>query len=432
VFVNDGNRRDGGTARFGEDVYVSETPAARRLQSRMAIVSSAAGALASVAPEVSERGGARPPATSRTRRQLSVAVVAPTLEILGGQAVQADRLLRAWSGDPDVDAWLVPVNPRAPGMLAAAQRVRYVRTGVTQALYWPSLARRLRFADVVHVFSAAYTSFLLAPWPAVRVARLLGKPVLLNYRSGEAPDHLARSPLARRTLRGADLNVVPSRFLRDVFARFAIDATVIPNVVETDRFAFRQRSRIGPRLISTRNLEPLYNVACTLRAFRLVQDRYPDATLTLVGAGSDERQLRRLAGDLRLEGVAFAGRIQQHDIARCYAEADIYVQTPDVDNMPSSILEAWSSGLPVVSTEAGGVPAIVTSGSDGLLAPLDDHRAVAAAVTRLIDDSRLAATLVENGRRNADALGWDRLRGLWLAAYRSLAAHSEPSLAAAR
>ena len=96
----------------------------------------------------------------------------PSLDILGGQAVQADRLLHYWRGDPDVDAWLVPVNPRAPGPLAHAQRVKYVRTAVTQALYWPSLVRQLRRADLVHVFSASYTSFLLAPWPAVRVARL--------------------------------------------------------------------------------------------------------------------------------------------------------------------------------------------------------------------------------------------------------------------
>jgi glycosyltransferase involved in cell wall biosynthesis len=363
---------------------------------------------------------------------LSVAIVAPSLDILGGQAVQADRLLAAWRDDPDVEARLVPINPRGRGIAGLAQRTRYVRTAVTQALYWPSLLRELRRADVVHVFSASYTSFLLAPWPAVQVAQLLGKPVLMNYRSGEAPDHLARSPLARRTLRAVDVNVVPSRFLRDVFAGFAIDAIVIPNVVDTARFAFRHRAPLRPRLLSTRNLEPLYNVACTLRAFRLVQDRHPDATLALVGAGSDEPRLRQLAEDLRLRGVTFAGRVPQHDVARWYAEADVYVQTPDIDNMPSSILEAWSSGLPVVSTEAGGVPAMVTGERDGLLAPLGDHEAVATAIERVLGDPALAGRLIENGRDNADALTWDRLRERWLQVYRSLAARGSAAVVAAR
>jgi glycosyltransferase involved in cell wall biosynthesis len=318
----------------------------------------------------------------------------------------------------------VPIDPRGGAWLGRAQRLKYVRTAVTQALYWPLLARELRHADVVHVFSASYTSFLLAPWPAVQVAQLLGKPVLLNYRSGGGPDHLARSPLARRTLRAVDQNVVPSRFLRDTFARFAIDATVIPNVVDTGRFAFRRRVPLRPHLVSTRNLEPLYNVACTLRAFRLVQDRHPDATLALVGAGSEEPRLRRLADELRLRGVTFAGRVPQDEIARWYAGADVYVQTPDIDNMPSSILEAWSSGLPVVATEAGGVPAMVTRERDALLAPVGDHEAVASAIARLLSDPVLAGRLAEAGRRNSEALTWDRLRECWLDVYRSLADRS--------
>src|ERR671913_1982188 len=155
-------------------------------------------------------------------RRLEVALVAPTLGILGGQAVQADSLLRAWQNDPDVHARLVPVNPMPPGLFRRAAGIKYVRTVATQLTYWPLLVRELRHVDVVHVFSASYFSFLLAPWPAVQVARLLGKPVVLNYRSGEAPDHLARSPLARRTLERVNLNVVPSRFLHDVFAGFGI------------------------------------------------------------------------------------------------------------------------------------------------------------------------------------------------------------------
>src|SRR3954468_24680042 len=142
------------------------------------------------------------------------------MNILGGQAVQAARLLRSWRDDPEIHAWLVPINPVPPGPLRAAIDIKYLRTLVTQLLYWPLLIKELRKADVVHVFSASYFSFLLAPLPAVLVARLVGKPVVMNYRSGEAPDHLRRSRVARATLRGVDQNAVPSRFLQDVFASF--------------------------------------------------------------------------------------------------------------------------------------------------------------------------------------------------------------------
>jgi hypothetical protein len=159
--------------------------------------------------------------------RLAVAIVAPTLDILGGQAIQADRLLRAWKGDSDIRAWLVPVNPRLRGALGRLAGIKYLRTVLTQQSYWPLLIRELRHADVVHIFSASYWSFLLAPLPAVVVARVLGKPIVMNYRSGEAPDHLRRSALSRAVLRAVDRNVVPSRFLQSVFAGFGIDSLVI-------------------------------------------------------------------------------------------------------------------------------------------------------------------------------------------------------------
>ena len=175
-------------------------------------------------------------------RKLRVALVAPTLEILGGQAVQASRLLRQWKGDAEVEAWLVPVNPAFPRALRFARSVKYLRTIVNELIYIPPLVAQIRRADVVHVFSASYSSFLLAPFPAVLIARLLGRPVVLNYRSGEAPDHLPRSRVARWTLRAVQRNVVPSRFLVGVFAAFGIDASVIPNIVDFSRFRFRERT----------------------------------------------------------------------------------------------------------------------------------------------------------------------------------------------
>jgi glycosyltransferase involved in cell wall biosynthesis len=354
-------------------------------------------------------------------RRLNVAIVAPTLSILGGQSVQAGQLLAGWQDDPEVRAWLVPINPHPPGPLRALARVKYARTLATQAAYWPLLWRELRRADVVHVFSASYASFLLSPLPAMLIGGWLGKPVLLNYHSGEAPDHLRRSRVARRTLAKVPRLVVPSRFLAEVFGEFGLQADVIPNVIDRERFAFRLRERPQPRFLSTRNLEPLYNVACTLRAFGHIQAACPEATLTVVGAGSQDGALRRLAEEQGLRGVSFAGRVPPAEMPRYYAEADVYLQSPDIDNMPLSVLEAFSSGLPVVSTEAGGVPAILTHDLHGLLAPLDDDRQVAAAALRLLNEPGLAARLTRAAFTSTDGFAWPQVRERWLSAYRRLA-----------
>jgi len=356
--------------------------------------------------------------------RLRVAIVVASLRILGGHAVQANRLLNGWAGDREIDAWIVPIDPIPAPPFDRLLRIKYVRTIVTQLCYWPLLIRELRRADVVHIFSASYSSFLLAPLPAVIVSRLLGKPVLLNYHSGEAADHLRRSWIARTTLRRAvNVNVVPSAYLRDVFAGFGIDAAVVVNTVDRDAFAYRVRD-LGKRpltLLSTRNFEPNYNVACTLRAFARLQARLPDVSLTLVGSGSQEAALKDLASALGLRDVHFAGAVPPERIAGCYASADAYVQTPVVDNMPLSILEAFASGLPVVSTAVGGVPAIVRDRVDGLLAPDNDPEQVANRIIELIEHPDVARRLAATAHAKCEQYEWRTARESWRAIYRTLA-----------
>jgi len=368
----------------------------------------------------------------RQRPRLRIAIVAASLRILGGQAVQAQRLLEGWKADSEIDAWLVPIDPVPTRPFDALLSVKYARTVVTQLWYWPQLARELRHADIVHVFSASYSSFLLAPLPAIVIAKLFGRPVILNYHSGEAPDHLRRSALARRVMRDwVDLNVVPSTFLRDVLASFGIPARTVPNTIDPRQFAYRVRDPLRPWILSTRNFEPIYNVAVVLRAFARVQARRADATLTLIGSGSQEPALRALAAQLNLRRVTFAGRVPPSDINRYYAEADIYVQTPAIDNMPLSMLEAFASGLPVVSTGVGGVPAILTHGVHGLLAPADDDEAVAAHVMTLLESPAYARQLAAAARQTCAGYEWLVAREGWLAAYRSVA-NNPPWVASVR
>jgi glycosyltransferase involved in cell wall biosynthesis len=353
-------------------------------------------------------------------RRPRVAFVAPTLDILGGQGVQAAELIAGLRRD-GIAVDLVPIDPPFPRALARLRRRRYVRTLVNQALYLPSLAR-LRHADVVHVFSASYWSFLLSPAPAVTAARALGKRVVLNYRSGEADDHLARwGALVHPWLRRVDEIVVPSEYLRSVFARHGYRARVIRNVVDTTRFRYRDRSPLRPRLLSARNLEPYYRVDVTLRAFARVRARYPEATLTVAGSGSQETALRRLAAGLG-GGVRFAGRVERDAVPALYDDADVFVNASVLDNQPVSVLEALAAGLPVVSTGVGDIPAMVRHGETGLLVPPEDPAALAAAVIELLERPARALALARRGRELVAAFAWPRVREAWAAVYAGRAA----------
>jgi glycosyltransferase involved in cell wall biosynthesis len=345
-----------------------------------------------------------------------VALVAASLEILGGQGVQAEAL-RSGLAAEGYDVLFLPINPRFPRPVRVLRRLPYVRTVLNQLLYLPSLLR-IASADVVHVFSASYLSFLLAPVPAMLMARAWRKRVVLHYHSGEAKDHLARwGGLVHPWLRLADEIVVPSEYLRDVFADYGYEAKVIRNVVDTGRFKYRERRPLRPRLLSARNLEPHYRVDDVLRAFVLVRDRWPDATLTVVGYGSEEANLRRLAATLGARGIRFVGRVEPGEMPTLYDRADIFVNASVVDNQPVSVLEAFAAGLPVVSTGTGDIASMACGGEAALIVPARDPAVIAVAVLRLLDEPELAARLAGRARAEAAQFSWRHVRREWDAVY---------------
>ena len=345
-----------------------------------------------------------------------VAVVAASLDIVGGQGVQARSLVDALRSDGYAVTFLA-INPRFPRGLGWLRNVRYLRTCANQMIYLPSLAR-LASVDVVHVFSASYWSFLLAPVPAMIAARGLKKRVVLHYHSGEADDHLSNwGHLVHPWLRLADDIVVPSEYLRTVFARHGYRSRVIANVVDLSRFQYRERAPLRPRLLSTRNLEPYYQVDVILEAFARFKAMEPAATLTVAGFGSEESRLRRRAEVIAGDAIRFVGKVDPERMPALYGEADIFLNASVVDNQPVSILEALSAGLPVVSTRAGDIPFMVRHGETGLLVPPSDPQALADAVAVLWRDPDRARHMARQARRDVAKHTWSAVRDAWAEAY---------------
>lgn len=357
---------------------------------------------------------------SVSRDKLRVLVVGPSLDILGGQAVQAERLMTRLREEPSLEIGFLPINPRLPGGLRKLQAIKYVRTIVTSIWYVGSLLARVRKYDVIHIFSASYFSFVLAPTPAMLIARLYGKKILLNYHSGEASDHLQRWPSAIKTLRWADQIAVPSEYLVRVFSSFGLQARAIYNTIEADVFHFRARPQLGLRFLSNRNLESHYGVDCVLRAFALIQQQHPAASLTVAGDGSQRRALEQFAAELRLRNVEFKGQVNHANIVKLYDDADIYLNGSLIDNQPLSLLEAFACGLPVVTTNAGGIPDIVTNERTGLLVDCGDYKGMAEAAMRLLADAELAQRIVNEARAECRKYSWPAVRDQWLELYEGL------------
>ena len=217
------------------------------------------------------------------------------------------------------------------------------------------IARRY---DALHIHACSYRGMLPAVMGIV-AGKLWRKRTIITYHGGEAAEYFAKHiKFARRWLCRADQMVVLSGFLKEIFDHYAIPCIVIPNIVILQPQEVRE-GEIGPRFISVRHFEPLYNIPCILRAYEQVLKVYPNATLEILGRGSMREQLEQYVSEHQLTGVRFVGQVPNKEIYDYLAKADILLSSPRIDNMPVSVLEAMNAGLLVISSRVGGVPYMI-------------------------------------------------------------------------
>lgn len=352
-------------------------------------------------------------------KKLKIALVAPSMRNVGGQSIQAKRLFDAFSADRKIEMSFIPNDPQT-----AFQNVKFLRTFFTFIKFLFSLFVQVPKNDIVHIFSSGTTSYVISTLPPLFVAKLCGAKTILHYHTGEAETHLKNWKLtAKPTMKMFDEIIVPSQFLVDVFEKFDLQAKAIFNFVESEKFKFRMRNPLKPVFLSNRNFEAYYQVADVLRAFQLIRRKVPEAKLIVVGGGSEEAALRKLAVELSLANIEFTGRIEQSEMPRIYDRADVYLNSSIVDNMPLSIIEAFSCGLPVVSTGAGGIPYIVENGETGLLINKNDYRELARQAIRLLKNENLAQKIILQAFGEIGKYSWENIQNDWLKLYKRLKAN---------
>jgi glycosyltransferase involved in cell wall biosynthesis len=178
---------------------------------------------------------------------------------------------------------------------------------------------------------------------------------------------------------------------------------VVPSRCDVDLFdptTFPPRTFTGVRLLYVGNLVRRKGVDYLLRAFREVLHEYPEATLTIVGSGSDEEALRKVAGDSELAPrVVFAGRRRHEELPAILRAADLFVFPSLSEATPRAVLEAMAMELSVVATNVGGIPEMVVDGVSGLLVPPADSALLARAVCQGLSDPEWREAAGQRGRQ---------------------------------
>lgn len=277
---------------------------------------------------------------------------------------------------------------------------------------------KARKYDILHIHGCSYIGGFYPIIIGTVVGKLLKKKTIVTYHGSGADTYFEK----HRKLIGyifslADEITVQSRFLEKVFLKYGMAVNVIPNILELDISKFKLRDNIRPILIVTRSLTKVYNVKCAIYAFDIVKKKYPDSKLIIVGDGPEMENLKNLVKTLKLTDVVFKGRVPNTQIYDELNEADIFTNPTTKDNMPVSILEAFACGLPVVSTNVGGIPYVIEDHSNGLLVDNNDHQGMARKIVELIENYELSKELILNGIESLKKYKWESVKSRWYNLY---------------
>ncbi|MCL6219158.1 glycosyltransferase family 4 protein [Zunongwangia pacifica] len=270
--------------------------------------------------------------------------------------------------------------------------------------------------DIVIIDTYGATNFYYA-YLVGRFCQSYKIPYVPILHGGNLPERLDKNPkLSSNLFRNAYVNVAPSNFLKNEFeSRGFNDLKLIPNSIDLKDYPFKRREIFRPKLLWVRRFQRRYNPKMALRVLELLSIDHKDAELCMVGPEKDGsmQECKRLANKKKLN-VKFTGKLKKKEWAAISTEYDFFINSTTIDNTPISVIESMSLGLPIISTNVGGMPILIEHSKDGILVNSEDEQMMLAEIKRIIDNPEIGKKLAFNAREKAESFGWKNVRKDWL------------------
>lgn len=250
-----------------------------------------------------------------------------------------------------------------------------------------------------------------------KVCRLLKIPYIPILHGGNLPNRLETSAkLSEKLFKNAKVNISPSHYLLDAFkAKGYQNVKYIPNSIALQDYPFFLRKELQPRLLWVRSFAEIYNPILAIEVIKKLHKNGIEATLTMVGPEKDGTLAvcKQEAEKYNLP-ITFTGKMERLEWISLSKNFDIFINTTNFDNTPVSLIEAAALGLPIVSTQVGGIPYLLKDQETALLVPPNNAKAFAIAIESLLSNSSLAESLMKNGREKATTFNWELVKQEWL------------------
>lgn len=266
---------------------------------------------------------------------------------------------------------------------------------------------------IIDTYSTLNFWYALAVSQLCRVFNTKYIPIL---HGGKLPEKIKTYPfLTGLIFKYAYVNSVPSPFLlQELKSKSWTNCVFIPNQIELSNYTFQLRNSVRPKLLWVRSLSSIYNPKMAIDVLEMLTKKYSDAELCMVGPenGLTIKALTNYAESKNVK-IKFTGKLTKSAWIELSKQYDLFINTTHFDNTPISVIEAMALGLPIISTNVGGIPFLVKDAESALLVADAAATEMCEAVLKLIESPSLTSTLSQNGRKIAKQFDWNTVKKQW-------------------
>ena len=280
---------------------------------------------------------------------------------------------------------------------------------------WSVIGNRKK-ADYILIDTFSTSNFYFA-FLTSQIARILNLKYIPILHGGNLPSRLNKSPnMSKMIFNYSYANVAPSNYLKSAFEKAGYKTHFIPNTIKIKDYQFKKRTIVNPKILWVRAFDRTYNPQMAVKVLQLLKKDFSEASLTMVGPVKDNsfELTKQLISELNLkDDINITGALSKNEWHKLSVDFDIFINTTNVDNTPLSVIEAMALGMPIISTNVGGLPFLIDNEVDGVLVDKDDVDGMKNAIVDLLNNPSKAIDLAMNARNKVEEFDWSQVKNKW-------------------
>lgn len=271
--------------------------------------------------------------------------------------------------------------------------------------------------DLVLIDTFSTANFYYAYFTS-QLARFFKISYIPILHGGNLPSRIKKSPkMSKSIFSHSKINVAPSNYLKSAFEKENYKTILIPNTIEIDQYNFIERTSFKPKLLWVRAFDKMYNPQMAVYVLNELKKEFSEAILCMIGPEKDGtlELTKKLIKELNLENdIEITGVLPKEEWHEKSKNYDIFINTTNFDNTPVSLIETMALGLPIVTTNVGGIPFLIYEGIDGVLVNKKDVSEMVNAIKKYMKSPKKTIEIIENARAKAEEFDWRNVKDKWL------------------